>query len=270
MKFHPYSEIFPLIEGAEFDALVADIRTHGLREKIWLHEGKILDGRNRFLACQKAKVRPLYRKFDGKDAISFVVSLNVQRRHLNASQLSMASGRIATLRSGQRADQVQGTPIGVAAAMTGASERGTQRARQVLEKGSKDLQRAVDSGDVSVSKAAAVVDLPKSAQLAAATKEVKKPDEPDLAVRYEFDAGDEEYIARKDREYQQSIDKVMDSDDRLGTANKEIERLSGLVAMLTRARDEYMAQHGAAMKFIKRLQRDKEKLTSQLESRQAA
>src|SRR5215471_5387302 len=47
LEFHPLSQIFPLIEGAEFDELVEDIRTHGVREPIWLYQGQIIDGRNR-------------------------------------------------------------------------------------------------------------------------------------------------------------------------------------------------------------------------------
>src|SRR5215831_19764997 len=50
MKFHPLANIFPLVEGPDFDELVADIREHGLHEPIVLHEGMILDGRNRLRA----------------------------------------------------------------------------------------------------------------------------------------------------------------------------------------------------------------------------
>ncbi len=54
MDFHPLANLFPLIDGAEFDDLVADISEHGLHEAIVVFENKILDGRNRFRACEAA------------------------------------------------------------------------------------------------------------------------------------------------------------------------------------------------------------------------
>jgi hypothetical protein len=47
---HAIAGIFPLLEGPEFELLKQDIAAHGLRETIWLYEGKILDGRNRYCA----------------------------------------------------------------------------------------------------------------------------------------------------------------------------------------------------------------------------
>jgi hypothetical protein len=56
LEFHPLADVFPLIEGAEFDDLVADIGANGQREDIVLLDGKVLDGRNRYRACLAAGV----------------------------------------------------------------------------------------------------------------------------------------------------------------------------------------------------------------------
>jgi hypothetical protein len=48
IEFHEIAGAFPLIEGEEFDALVADIKANGLREPIVLYGDKILDGRAAF------------------------------------------------------------------------------------------------------------------------------------------------------------------------------------------------------------------------------
>ncbi len=52
MQAHPAAEMFPMMVGGDLAALIADIRDHGQREPIIVHEGLILDGRNRLHACQ--------------------------------------------------------------------------------------------------------------------------------------------------------------------------------------------------------------------------
>ena len=78
LKFHPLAEIFPLIEGQEFNELVADIRAHGVREPIWIYDGRIIDGRNRYRAASVAGIERPVRKYSGADPVSFVISLNLK------------------------------------------------------------------------------------------------------------------------------------------------------------------------------------------------
>jgi hypothetical protein len=80
--FHPIAEKFPLIEGEEFDRLVEDVRANGLAQPIVLYQGKIIDGRNRYRACRKAGVEPKFATFPGGDPVTYVISLNLRRRHL--------------------------------------------------------------------------------------------------------------------------------------------------------------------------------------------
>lgn len=89
LQFHPVADLFPLLDKVELRDLADDIRERGLREPIWLHpDGRVIDGRNRYRACLAAKVEPRTRTYDGTEdeLISFVVSLNLKRRHLTPSQ----------------------------------------------------------------------------------------------------------------------------------------------------------------------------------------
>lgn len=74
---------------AEYAELREDIKQHGLLEPITLCEGKILDGRHRYRACQQLGIKPKFRQFRNGSALDYVVSLNLKRRHLTASQRAM-------------------------------------------------------------------------------------------------------------------------------------------------------------------------------------
>lgn len=90
MEFHPVANKYRLMEGERFDALVESIKAHGQELPIVLLDGKILDGRNRFLACKKAGVKPRTReatKEEKEDPEAFCQRLNEHRRHLTNDEL---------------------------------------------------------------------------------------------------------------------------------------------------------------------------------------
>lgn len=261
MKFHPFSEVFPLLTGDLLTELVEDIRANGLREPIWRYNGQILDGRNRFLACQKAKVKPRYRDYDGNDPLAFVVSLNIQRRHLSDAQRAFAAHRIATMRQGERTDLASrdARSQSDAAQEVGTSRSSVQRAKKVAESGSKALQKAAESGEVSLRKAASVVNLPKSEQLAAAITV------PEFKIVDYDEAGDDEAIVRAEMELAKAFDAITASDNRFAAFQSEIKRLTSQLAVTERSRDHYQNQAGEAVRLLKAEQRKVAALEKKLE-----
>jgi hypothetical protein len=88
VKFHPLADAYPMLAEADLAVLAADIKANGLISKIVLHEGMILDGRNRELACKLAGVEPQYRLLpEGRDPTAWVESANEHRRHLSQEWL---------------------------------------------------------------------------------------------------------------------------------------------------------------------------------------
>jgi hypothetical protein len=165
LDFHELANVLPLIEGTKFDRLVADIAQNGLVNPITLHEGKILDGRNRERACHAARIAPRYVEFDGRDPASFVLSQNLARRHMGPSERAMVAARMANLKWGQRADRVEGSiDLSTAAKLVSVSEPSVKRARAVLEYGTPELCAAVEHGRIAVHEAAQAAKLPPEMQ----------------------------------------------------------------------------------------------------------
>jgi hypothetical protein len=88
MEAHAAAEFFPMLGETEFEAFKADIAANGLHEAIWIYEGKILDGRNRYRACMELGITPLFRTYSGPSPVAFAWSQNGERRHLNHGQRS--------------------------------------------------------------------------------------------------------------------------------------------------------------------------------------
>jgi N6-adenosine-specific RNA methylase IME4 len=81
LEYHPAANSFPMMDAKRFAELKADIAANGLREKIKLLGGKILDGRNRHKACLELGKEPQFENCDG-DPWAYVWSLNGERRDL--------------------------------------------------------------------------------------------------------------------------------------------------------------------------------------------
>lgn len=90
LKQHPLSAAFPAMSDEEFAALCDDIEDHGQREPIVIHEDMVLDGWHRYSACLELGRTPQTVPFGDDDPVKYVLSRNLHRRHLTASQRAMA------------------------------------------------------------------------------------------------------------------------------------------------------------------------------------
>lgn len=164
LTFHELANLFPLLEGQAYLELVEDIRANGLIEPIVLFEGAILDGRNRYRACNAAQVSARFETYTGSDPLGLVISLNLKRRHLSTSQRAMVAANMANIsHGGQRAnlplDSVGNT---AAADMLNVSERSVKTARSVRDSGEQEYIDKVTSGELTISAAAKEINAKKA------------------------------------------------------------------------------------------------------------
>ena len=236
IEFHPLANIFPLIEGEDFEKLVADVRQHGLIEPITLLGRQILDGRNRYRACVAAKILPEsldeitatqikhFKQFVAAGApvptqdqlLDYVVSRNLHRRQMNDDQRRMVAARMVNLRAGRPAEdkspQFAAISREQAAKLLTTDEPGVERARSVLAHAVSEVVEMVDAGRVTVAAAAEIAQQPveRQAEIVASlprdaagklTPEVKKALAP---IVKEIRA--EKIVAKKERRAERELD----------------------------------------------------------------
>lgn len=94
---HPVASLFPMIDDDSLNALAEDIKKNGQREPILVAffdgmdttEPVVIDGRNRFKACELAGVKPIFSNdyiMEPEEMGPWIISHNLHRRHLTTSQ----------------------------------------------------------------------------------------------------------------------------------------------------------------------------------------
>lgn len=110
-EIHPAAELFPLMSDDEFAALKKNISEQGLLEPIWIYDGRILDGRNRYRACNELGIDPSTREYTGASPVAFVWSLNAERRHLTKSQRATIGVEMLPLLEAEAQKRIEATQL---------------------------------------------------------------------------------------------------------------------------------------------------------------
>lgn len=195
MQFHPVASIFPMMSVEEFKSLKESIQARGQRNPIYTHEGKIVDGRNRYQACIELGIHPRFEQWDGVGMLcDFVWDMNASRRQLTGGALRIAAGRYAiehtaerqrlsdgrfTIRSNDLMDDSKdledfSSTRKKAAEKFKIGEGSVQRAMEVIQRGVPELAQAVESDRITVNKAAEIARKPKEQQPDEIAREERK------------------------------------------------------------------------------------------------
>lgn len=166
LEDHPLAGIFPLMGDDELKELAADLEANGQRDAVWLLDGQILDGRNRYRASQLVEDFDLrVEHYKGRDPLGFVISKNLRRRHLTESQRAMVAANIAEAKKGKPANlPIKPVTQTEAAERLHVSPRSVRDAVKVKADGVPELVEAVEKGEATVSAAAEVAKLPPAEQ----------------------------------------------------------------------------------------------------------
>jgi hypothetical protein len=173
--YHPVCSLFPLMNKEDLRALAEDIKANGQLEPVVMHEGRVLEGRNRVRACRMAGVKPRTTEWDGNgSALEFVISKNLARRHLTSSQRAAIAVKLLPMlekeaRERQRAGKrlaknlavvsVNGKASQIAAKLTRTNSHYVEQVKRIQAK-SPEVVEKIREGVVKVAEAAELAELP--------------------------------------------------------------------------------------------------------------
>lgn len=176
MKFHEYANIYRMLPETELAKLAQNIREKGQLLPITSYEGQILDGRNRYKACEIAGVDPRIEDYTGDDPLGLIASLNDHRRHDSDTERALVGERMASLKKGgaggstvmgsdsPRGLSVPAVTMARAAELAGSSPSQIKRVRKAKRDGIPELVEMLESGDITPATAELVSSLPEEDQ----------------------------------------------------------------------------------------------------------
>jgi hypothetical protein len=271
LQQHPLSAAFPAMSSSDLDALTEDIKQHGQREPGVLFENMVLDGWHRYLACEKVGVEFKSSKLNGEDPVAFVLSHNLHRRHLTASQRAACIVAATNWRPVGRPQEnrAPGAQLSTKqlADKAEVSERTIKDAKVAHQAG---LGEEVSSGRVSAKRAAAVAKLPKAKREKALkeprAQKPKKPEGVSVAEVAKLEATIKELTEQKN----DLADTARDLEDKLTAfettepdeqqkeimkLQKRIVRLEAEIQRLTIARNDCQNKNNQLIRQVKMLQK---------------
>lgn len=214
MKIHPYCNIWPDMEPAEYERVKESIREHGQRQPITTYKGEIVDGKHRWRMCQELGIRAIMQEWDEVgDLLDFVADMNEHRRHLapgarlaagvrfkEAREEQSKQAQMANLRKGRRPPPEAKKPVSSESANLQSRRTATQEAAEIagvsprtihqaaaLKKSNPEAFERVEKGEVKLHAAVkqAKAPPPPPVEPEVVTDELDRPfEDPDAARRY--------------------------------------------------------------------------------------
>jgi hypothetical protein len=142
-EIHPAANIFPMLPMDEMQKLAESIKDHGIMSWITMlkrkgSKGQLLDGRNRWVASLLAGREPtrisvvdLDKEHPGVDPLTYVITHNLERRHLTIAERAVIAEKIATARSGGQKKDGEAPTVKEAAAKLGVGQRAVHEVRKL-------------------------------------------------------------------------------------------------------------------------------------------
>lgn len=252
LQRHPLSALFSQYDlvDEKLDDLAADIKEFGIREPIKLYQGQVLDGWNRYTAAVRAKVEPVTIEVGDDepdfDPWAYVLSANVQRRHMTASDIAA----VYLLKGQSEVKMPSGVPNGTVTKGKSVREvadelgvsRGTAERIKKVEQAEPEVRQAVINKEVSLDEGAKIAKLPKEQQ-AKAVKEPRVKGEaapapltPDQQLMEDAfgDLDPMEELERVTNDYQQALRTIsaLQTDDDKKQIAQLLDTVTGLEARL--------------------------------------
>lgn len=172
-----FEHLLPALTDAELAQLTANCEADPDHERmpaviIWENQkNTVIDGHNQYRIRTKLGLKIKYAKvsFEDRDeAKRYALDVQFGRRNLDASQRAMAYAKLPRKAEGKpKANSVNLPSIKSLADSAGVSEKTMTFAAKVADKGAAPIVKAVESGELKVSDAAAIVELPKAEQVKA-------------------------------------------------------------------------------------------------------